>query len=67
MLGPGALGVRCGLKSELFFLDRLAVRVAAVTPAFTGGRTGEPSRDGLGDAVVEEVVELSSGVVEERL
>ena len=51
--------------SELFFLDRLAARVAAVMPAF--GRTGEPSREGLGEVVVDEVVELSRGVVEERL
>lgn len=41
--------------------------MAAVTPAFTGGRTGEGSRDGLGDAVADDVVELSRGVVEERL
>ena len=67
MLGPGALGVRWGLMSELFFLDRLAARVAAVMPAFANGRTGEPSREGLGEVVVEEVVELSRGVVEERL
>ena len=36
-------------------------------PGFVGGRVGEPSREGLGEAVVDDVVELSSGVVEERL
>ena len=67
MLGPGALGARWGLRSELFFLDRLVARVAAAMPDCIGGRAGEPSREGLGEAVVEDVVELSNGVVEERL
>ena len=36
-------------------------------PAFTVGRVGEPSREGLGETVVDDVVELNRGVVEERL
>ncbi len=51
----------------LFFLDRFVARVAAAIPGCIGGRLGEPSREGLGEAVVDEVVELSRGVVVERL
>jgi len=49
---PGALGGRPGLRSWLFFRDRV-VRGVADFVGFREGRMGEPSREVCGEAVAE--------------
>lgn len=66
MLGPAELGIRCGLSSVLFFRDRVAARPGGMFGLLVAERTGEPSRDALGEPAVDEVAE-TSGVVDARL
>ncbi len=47
------LWARTGLRSWLFFLDRVG-RGPAVVAGFSGGRWGEPSREDFGEARAEE-------------
>ena len=68
MLMFDVLVTRLGLKSWLFFLDLDNFIVLAV-PGLRGGRTGDTSRDGRGDADVERGVRLRldvRGVVDAR-
>lgn len=53
-MGPGSTGPRLGLRSVLFFRERGLAELAD-TPDLRGGRTGEVSRDALGE-LAEEVV-----------
>lgn len=68
MLEADALGPRMGLRSWLFFLD-LVARDPVVMPDLSGGRVGEPSREGRGDVAAEEGAERCGtvGVVDARL
>ena len=52
MFEPATPGVRPGLRSWLFFLDRVA-RGRAVFVGFRGGRVGDPSREVWGEAVAD--------------
>lgn len=66
MLEAATLGALTGLNSWLFFRDRVVARDPANVPDLSGGRTGEPSREGLGDADADVDVERR-GVVDARL
>ena len=59
-IGPGSAGPRLGLRSVLFLRER-GLAELAVTPDLRGGRTGEVSREGLGE-LVEEVLGTSDVV-----
>ena len=59
-IGPGRAGPRLGLKSVLFLRERGYPELAD-TPERRGGRTGEVSREGLGE-LVEEVLGTSDVV-----
>lgn len=59
-IGPGSTGPRLGLRSVLFLRDR-GVPEFAETPDLRGGRTGEVSRDALGE-LVEDIVGTSEVV-----
>lgn len=58
-IGPGRTGPRLGLRSVLFLRER----GLAETPDLRGGRTGEVSREGLGE-VAEVVVVGTMEVVD---
>lgn len=53
-IGPGRAGPRLGLRSVLFFRERDWPELAD-TPDLSGGRTGEVSREALGE-LAEDVV-----------
>jgi len=65
---PGALGPRMGLRSWLFVLDLVALG-PVVAVDLSGGRVGEPWREGWGDVGAEEEAERCciAGVVDARL
>lgn len=56
-VGMFALCARIGLRSWLFFLDLFVTRLPVDAPGFSGGRTGEPSRESLGEVATDESAE----------